>query len=137
MVTSRHYSMEFLGWSMIVGMLSAVPLTLVTLPALLFLVQKKRLPKIGNDPESRSEQSGPGAESDGYSSGAGVVADQVLEDFMGRVKTVSEKKILIFQSHQRSVPGVGTGRFIVDNDRTEKLSCRSFCRFFQTIRMGP
>ncbi len=52
MVTSRHYSMEFLGWSMIVGMLSAVPLTLVTLPALLFLVQKKRLPKIGNDPES-------------------------------------------------------------------------------------
>ncbi|MGC8604230.1 MAG: hypothetical protein ACP5VS_11140, partial [Desulfomonilaceae bacterium] len=52
MVTSRHYSMEFLGWSMIVGMLSAVPLTLVTLPALLLLVQKKRLPIIENKPES-------------------------------------------------------------------------------------
>jgi predicted RND superfamily exporter protein len=45
MVTSRHYSMEFLGWSMIVGMLSAVPLTLVTLPALLLLVQRKRMPE--------------------------------------------------------------------------------------------
>lgn len=57
MVTSRHYSMEFLGWSMIVGMLSAVPLTLVTLPALLLLVQKKRLPKIGNDPDSHNYSS--------------------------------------------------------------------------------
>ena len=28
MITSRHYPMEFLGWSVIVGMLSAVPLTL-------------------------------------------------------------------------------------------------------------
>jgi predicted RND superfamily exporter protein len=65
MVTSRHYSMEFLGWSMIVGMLSAVPLTLVTLPALLLLVQKKRLPKIGNDPES-----------DNYSSRADMGAHQ-------------------------------------------------------------
>ena len=65
MVTSRHYSMEFLGWSMIVGMLSAVPLTLVTLPALLLLVQKKRLPKIGNDPES-----------DNYSSRADMSAHQ-------------------------------------------------------------
>jgi len=45
MVTSRHYSMEFLGWSMIVGMLSAVPLTLITLPALLLLVQRKRMPE--------------------------------------------------------------------------------------------
>jgi predicted RND superfamily exporter protein len=35
MITSRHYSMEFLGWAMVAGMLSAVPLTLVTLPALL------------------------------------------------------------------------------------------------------
>ncbi len=52
MVTSRHYSMEFLGWSMIVGMLSAVPLTLVTLPALLLLVQVRRLPKIGHEPKS-------------------------------------------------------------------------------------
>lgn len=42
MITSRHYSMEFLGWSMIVGMLSAVPLTLVTLPALLRLVEKRK-----------------------------------------------------------------------------------------------
>jgi hypothetical protein len=42
MITSRHYSMEFLGWSMIVGMMSAVPLTLVTLPALLDLVHKNK-----------------------------------------------------------------------------------------------
>jgi predicted RND superfamily exporter protein len=42
MITSHHYSMEFLGWSMIVGMMSAVPLTLVTLPALLDLLQKKK-----------------------------------------------------------------------------------------------
>jgi uncharacterized protein len=40
MVTSRHYSMEFLGWAMVAGMLSAVPLTLVTLPALLTVVLK-------------------------------------------------------------------------------------------------
>ncbi|MBI5251444.1 MAG: hypothetical protein HY912_18300, partial [Desulfomonile tiedjei] len=38
MITSRHYSMEFLGWAMVAGMLSAVPLTLVTLPALLTVV---------------------------------------------------------------------------------------------------
>jgi uncharacterized protein len=42
MITSRHYSMEFLGWSMIVGMMSAVPLTLITLPALLDIVRKKK-----------------------------------------------------------------------------------------------
>ena len=42
MITSHHYSMEFLGWSMIVGMMSAVPLTLVTLPALLDLVHKNK-----------------------------------------------------------------------------------------------
>ncbi len=42
MITSRHYSMEFLGWSMIVGMMSAVPLTLVTLPALLDIVRNKK-----------------------------------------------------------------------------------------------
>lgn len=40
MVTSQHYSMEFLGWAMVAGMLSAVPLTLVTLPALLTLTLK-------------------------------------------------------------------------------------------------
>ncbi|MFH0957550.1 MAG: MMPL family transporter [Pseudomonadota bacterium] len=44
MITSRHYSMEFLGWSMIVGMMTAVPLTLVTLPALLDLAQKHKTP---------------------------------------------------------------------------------------------
>jgi predicted RND superfamily exporter protein len=42
MITARHYSMEFLGWAMVVGMLSAVPLTLVTLPALLFIIERKR-----------------------------------------------------------------------------------------------
>ena len=65
MVTSRHYSMEFLGWSMIVGMLSAVPLTLVTLPALLLLVQKRKFAKIGKGPES-----------DNYSSRADMSAHQ-------------------------------------------------------------
>ncbi len=42
MITSKHYSMEFLGWAMVVGMLSAAPLTLITLPALLFIIERKR-----------------------------------------------------------------------------------------------
>jgi hypothetical protein len=33
--------MEFLGWAMVVGMLSAVPLTLVTLPALLKVILQR------------------------------------------------------------------------------------------------
>ncbi len=42
MLTSRHYSLEFLGWAMIIGMLAAVPLTLTTLPAVLLLLEKRR-----------------------------------------------------------------------------------------------
>ncbi len=42
MITSRHYSMQFLGWAMVLGMLSAVPLTLVTLPAMLYLIERFR-----------------------------------------------------------------------------------------------
>jgi uncharacterized protein len=42
MLTSRHYSLEFLGWSMVIGMVAAVPLTLTTLPALLLLLEKRR-----------------------------------------------------------------------------------------------
>ncbi|MGC8659646.1 MAG: efflux RND transporter permease subunit [Desulfomonilaceae bacterium] len=61
MVTSRHYSMEFLGWSMIAGMVSAVPLTLVTLPALLLLVQKRRLSKIGGQNNSPGKELATGA----------------------------------------------------------------------------
>jgi predicted RND superfamily exporter protein len=44
MITSEHYSMEFLGWAMVVGMLSAVPLTLVTLPALLKVILQRLSP---------------------------------------------------------------------------------------------
>lgn len=74
MITSRHYSMEFLGWSMIVGMLSAVPLTLVTLPALLLLVQRKRLSRIGDKPDSPSDPTKPRLLSDHASDTVGVVA---------------------------------------------------------------
>ena len=42
MLTSRHYSLEFLGLAMIIGMLAAVPLTLTTLPAVLLLLEKRR-----------------------------------------------------------------------------------------------
>ncbi len=42
MITSKHYSMEFLGWAMVVGMLSAAPLTLITLPAFLYVIEKMR-----------------------------------------------------------------------------------------------
>jgi uncharacterized protein len=41
MITSEHYSMEFLGWAMIFGMCSAVPLTLITLPAILHLIKRR------------------------------------------------------------------------------------------------
>ncbi|HTY23598.1 MAG TPA: MMPL family transporter [Desulfomonilaceae bacterium] len=42
MLTSRHYSLEFLGWSMVIGMVAAVPLTLTTLPAVLLLLEKRK-----------------------------------------------------------------------------------------------
>lgn len=42
MLTSKHYSMEFLGWAMIIGMASAVALTLTTLPALLLILERRR-----------------------------------------------------------------------------------------------
>lgn len=42
MITSRHYSLEFLGWTMVIGMAAAVGLSLTTLPALLVLVERRR-----------------------------------------------------------------------------------------------
>lgn len=45
MITSQHYSLEFLGWTMVIGMASSVGLTLTTLPALLFLMQRRRMRK--------------------------------------------------------------------------------------------
>ena len=42
MLTSKHYSMEFLGWAVVIGMISAVAFTLTTLPALLLLLERRR-----------------------------------------------------------------------------------------------
>jgi len=42
MLASKHYSMEFLGWAMVIGMSSAVALTLTTLPALLLILERRR-----------------------------------------------------------------------------------------------
>lgn len=42
MITSKHYSMEFLGWAMVVGMLSSVLLTLLTLPAILTVLENRK-----------------------------------------------------------------------------------------------
>jgi len=42
MLASKHYSMQFLGWCMVIGMASAVLLTLTTLPALLLLLENKK-----------------------------------------------------------------------------------------------
>jgi predicted RND superfamily exporter protein len=42
MLASKHYSMEFLGWAMVIGMGSAVALTLTTLPALLLILERRR-----------------------------------------------------------------------------------------------
>lgn len=42
MLTSQHYSLEFLGWTMVIGMASAVMLTLTTLPAILLLLENRR-----------------------------------------------------------------------------------------------
>jgi len=41
-ITSRHYSLEFLGWAMVIGMGFTIMLTLTTLPALLFLLEERR-----------------------------------------------------------------------------------------------
>ncbi|MDQ7782415.1 MAG: efflux RND transporter permease subunit [Desulfomonilaceae bacterium] len=42
MLTSQHYSLEFLGWAMVIGMAAAVALTLTTLPAILLLIERRR-----------------------------------------------------------------------------------------------
>jgi predicted RND superfamily exporter protein len=42
MLTSQLYSMEFLGWTVVIGMTSAVALTLTTLPAVLLLLERRR-----------------------------------------------------------------------------------------------
>ncbi|HMK34821.1 MAG TPA: hypothetical protein VK463_07135, partial [Desulfomonilaceae bacterium] len=42
MITSQHYSLEFLGVAMVIGMVAAVPLTLTTLPAVLLLLERRR-----------------------------------------------------------------------------------------------
>jgi predicted RND superfamily exporter protein len=57
MITSQHYSLEFLGWTMVIGMASAVGITLTTLPALLLLIEQKR-----NRGNTVAETSGSAAE---------------------------------------------------------------------------
>jgi len=42
MLTSQHYSLEFLGWAMVIGMGSAVALTLTTLPAVILLLERRK-----------------------------------------------------------------------------------------------
>jgi hypothetical protein len=42
MLTSQHYSLEFLGWAMVIGMGSAVALTLTTLPAGILLLERRK-----------------------------------------------------------------------------------------------
>jgi len=42
MLTSKHYSLEFLGAAMVIGMVASVPLTLTTLPAVLLLLERRR-----------------------------------------------------------------------------------------------
>jgi len=42
MLSSRHYSLEFLGIALVIGMIAAVPLTLATLPAVLLLLERLR-----------------------------------------------------------------------------------------------
>lgn len=41
MLTSRLYPLEFLGIAMVIGMVASVPLTLVTLPAVLLLLERR------------------------------------------------------------------------------------------------
>jgi uncharacterized protein len=56
MLTSQHYSLTFLGRTMVIGMMASVPLTLITLPALLLLIERWRARRLTNssDPQSRS-----------------------------------------------------------------------------------
>jgi uncharacterized protein len=42
MLASRHYSLEFLGWAMVIGMVASVPLTLTTLPSILLLLERRK-----------------------------------------------------------------------------------------------
>ncbi len=49
MIISRHYSLEFLGLSMVIGMTAALALTLLTLPAAILLFQKSRPVNIEED----------------------------------------------------------------------------------------
>lgn len=41
MINSRHYSLEFLGWAMVIGMATALALTVIALPALLLLLESR------------------------------------------------------------------------------------------------
>ncbi|MCX5872142.1 MAG: MMPL family transporter [Deltaproteobacteria bacterium] len=43
MLTSKHYSMEFLGWAIVIAMIAAVAFTLTTLPAILLLLEKRKI----------------------------------------------------------------------------------------------
>jgi len=42
MLTSNLYSLQFLGWCVVVGMTAAVALTLTTLPAILLLLERRK-----------------------------------------------------------------------------------------------
>lgn len=48
MITSQHYSLTFLGRTMVIGMIASVPLTLVTLPAVLLLFERRRAERSAN-----------------------------------------------------------------------------------------
>ncbi len=49
MLTSKLYSMEFLGWAMVIGMTAAVALTLTTLPALLLMMERHQAGSSGSN----------------------------------------------------------------------------------------
>jgi predicted RND superfamily exporter protein len=42
MLSSQHYSLQFLGTALVIGMVAAVPLTLTVLPALLLVLERRR-----------------------------------------------------------------------------------------------
>ncbi len=42
MLTSQHYSLQFLGSALVIGLVAAVPLTLTVLPALLLVLERRR-----------------------------------------------------------------------------------------------
>ncbi len=59
MLTSQHYSMEFLGYAMVLGMGSAVALTLTTLPAMILLIERWKERRTGAS--TSKEHTGPAA----------------------------------------------------------------------------